>query len=118
MEPCKQFGERLKEYRKAAGLTQWEVHAATGISPATLSRWECGGSKPSAEQLEMLLALYNEKLSKLYPDYVPVMLLPPLKTDGGYEAEAIGTFREELIAFDGHLHELMDAADRLLKTKQ
>ena len=54
----------------------------------------------------------------MYPGYVPVTLLPPLKTDGGYDAEAIGQFREELAAFDGHLHELMEAVDRVLKTKQ
>lgn len=118
MEPCELFGKRLKEYRKAAGLKQKEVTEQTGISRTSLCRWEHGFSKPSAEQLEILLDLYNERLSMLYPDYVPVVLLPPLKTDGGYEAEAIGKFREELTAFDGHLHDLMEAADRLLKTKQ
>ena len=91
MEPCELFGKRLKEYRKAAGLKQKEVSELTGYSRTSLYRWERGVLKPSAEQLEMLLDLYNEKLGRLYPDYGPVMLLPPLKTDGGYEAEAIGT---------------------------
>ena len=118
MEPCDLFGKRLKEYRKAAGMKQKEVSERTGISRTSLCRWEHGTSKPSAEQLEVLLTLYNERLSKLYPGYVPVTLLPPLKTDGGYDAEAIGQFREELAAFDGHLHELMEAVDRVLKTKQ
>ena len=118
MEPCELFGKRLKEYRKAAGLKQKDVTERKGISRTSLCRWEHGFSKPSAEQLEILLDLYNERLSMLYPDYVPVVLLPPLKTDGGYEAEAIGTLREKLTAFDGHLHELLEAIDRLMKTKQ
>ncbi len=118
MEPCNLLGKRLKEYRKAAGMKQKEVSERTGISRTSLCRWEHGFSKPSAEQLEVLINLYNERLSELYPGYVPVTLLPPLKTDGGYDAEAIGKFREELAAFDGHLHELMEAVDRVLKTKQ
>ena len=78
MEPCNLLGKRLKEYRKAAGMKQKEVSERTGISRTSLCRWEHGFSKPSAEQLEVLINLYNERLSKLYPGYVPVTLLPPL----------------------------------------
>jgi transcriptional regulator with XRE-family HTH domain len=107
------FAQRLVEYRKAARLKQKEVYELTGISTSSLCRWEHGVSKPSAEQLEILLALYNERLGLLYPEYVPVTILPPLKTDGAVNREAIGRFREELEAFNGHARNLMDIISEL-----
>lgn len=98
-----QLGRRLKEYRKASQLKQKDVSRVTGITCASLCHWERGVSKPSAEQLEVLVDLYNERLSRLYPHYVPVTLLPPLRIQSTAKAEAIGKFREELESFNGNV---------------
>lgn len=38
------LGEKIAQYRKAAGLTQEELGRAVGISAQAVSRWECGGA--------------------------------------------------------------------------
>jgi transcriptional regulator with XRE-family HTH domain len=107
MKPCEVFAMRLKEYRKAAKLTQKDVSKKTGISCTSLSHWEGSVSKPSAEQLEVLLALYNDRLSELYPEYVPVTILPPLKTCNADKGEAIRKLKQDLEAFNAHAQSLL-----------
>ena len=45
-----EFGERLKQYRKARGLTQQELADLLGVSNKSVSRWE-GGSYPDVATL-------------------------------------------------------------------
>lgn len=40
------FRSRLRKYREAAGLSQWEVYEATGIRPTTIAQYETGRSVP------------------------------------------------------------------------
>lgn len=105
MKKDHQFAQRLVEYRKAAGLTQKEAADLAGISASSLCHWEHGTSKPSTEDLGKLLDVYNQKLSRLYPGYVPVVLLPPLTVSSTKE---IGKFREELKHFDENLHNFIE----------
>lgn len=109
MDRFNQFGKRLVEYRKAAGLKQKEAAKLAGVSAASLCHWERGISKPSVEDYEKLLAVYNARIGGLYPDYVPVVPLPPLKINN---AEEINKFREKLEAFEEYLHHFIEKISR------
>ena len=115
MDQCSQFARRLVDYRKAAELRQKEAADLAGVSVASLCHWERGISKPSVEDLEKLLVVYNARIGELYPDYVPVVPLPPLKTNN---AEEIGKFREKLETFDEHLHNFIEVMCRLERACQ
>jgi transcriptional regulator with XRE-family HTH domain len=45
MDP-KQFGDRLKDLRERAGVTQRELAARAGLGQKTISNWEQGISEP------------------------------------------------------------------------
>ena len=50
------FGELLREYRRAAGLTQEELAEQAGVSPRSISGWESGGAHlPRRDTLAMLV---------------------------------------------------------------
>lgn len=63
------FGLRLKELRKAAGLSQVELAAALEISQNTVSQWETAISSPTVETFPALAkALKLDKVKDLFPD--------------------------------------------------
>ena len=47
----------LRAARVNAGLTQQQVHQATGIARSTLKRWERGDTSPRASELANLCEL-------------------------------------------------------------
>jgi transcriptional regulator with XRE-family HTH domain len=49
----------LKDLREKAGVTQFQVCVALGISIATLCRWEKGGAKIPADVVTPLSRLYK-----------------------------------------------------------
>lgn len=49
----------LKAARVNAGLTQQQVHEATGIARSTLKRWERGDTSPRVSELANLCKLYG-----------------------------------------------------------
>ena len=53
----KEFNERLKELRKASGLTQSDLAEKLNVHLQTVSKWERGLSKPCEVHLERLVAL-------------------------------------------------------------
>ena len=59
------FGERLKELRKAAGLTQTGLADALLLHPQTVSKWERGFSEPDISQLGDLADALGVSLEKL-----------------------------------------------------
>lgn len=115
MEKDSQFAQRLVEYRKAAELKQKEAAELAGISASSLCHWENGVSKPSTEDLEKLLAVYNEKISQIYPGYVPVVVLPPLTISSAIE---LSKFRDVVKAFDGDLHNFIECIAVLCRACQ
>lgn len=59
------LGTRLRAARMAKGLTQAEVHVATGISPSTLSQTENNMRGLKVANLTKLAALYEVSLDDL-----------------------------------------------------
>jgi transcriptional regulator with XRE-family HTH domain len=50
----KQIGQRIKEARKAANLTQADVASEVGVSRQAISAWERGSSIPSVLEMRLL----------------------------------------------------------------
>ena len=59
------FGERLKELRKAAELTQASLAETLGVHLQTVSKWEQGESIPDVRCGKQLAILYNTTLDEL-----------------------------------------------------
>ena len=55
----KLIADRLKQYRVAKGLKGKDVAAKLGVSPKTVSAWECARAQPDADTLLMLCELYD-----------------------------------------------------------
>lgn len=50
------WGQRLRDRREAAGLTQAELAEAVGVGQAAVSRWEAGSTAPSVRLLPAIEA--------------------------------------------------------------
>ena len=48
------FKDRLKELRKAAGLSQAQLSARVGVSQQAVGKWENGKSSPDPDTLTAL----------------------------------------------------------------
>lgn len=48
------LGDRIKDARKAAGLTQKELADKINVGNTTISNWEKGVSRPDADQIQVL----------------------------------------------------------------
>ena len=59
------IGERLKDLRKASGVTQTALADALGVHPQTVSKWERGVSEPDISQLGDLAAALGLSLEAL-----------------------------------------------------
>ena len=57
------LGARIKEKRKAAGLTQRQVADYFGIKPPSVSEWESGSSAPDIAKLQALARLLKTSVS-------------------------------------------------------
>ena len=61
----KHVGERIKELRQKAGLTQAELAEKLGFQPQTVSNWENGTREPDISALAQLSSLFNVSLDYL-----------------------------------------------------
>ena len=55
----KHVGERIKELRQKAGLTQAELAEKLGFQPQTVSNWENGKTFPDVMQIKKIEDLYG-----------------------------------------------------------
>ncbi len=67
------FGNRLRETRLAAGLSQSELEEISGIPKARLSRYENGHVEPSIQTLARLARALNVSEASLLGDHRAVM---------------------------------------------
>jgi DNA-binding transcriptional regulator YiaG len=60
----------FKEARQAAGLSQFQVAAAVGVTPPAVSLWEAGQRRPSGPAKRLLadvLAVDEETIDSWFP---------------------------------------------------
>ena len=78
------IAENLRSLREERGISQMKMAQATGLSHATLARWELGQSEPTASSLVLLADFFNISIDDLL-DYSPSELLqqnqPFIKTE-------------------------------------
>lgn len=71
---------KLKEYRKAAKMTQTELASAVGVTRLTIARYECGTRKPPAEiaeRISEILHIPSERMwDTFYATDTQVLLSP------------------------------------------
>lgn len=60
---------RIKEIRKARGLTQKEIALKIGVKPTTFSRYERGTLYPNALLLKQIADILGVNVNMLYDDY-------------------------------------------------
>ena len=58
------FGDRIRDARKAAGLTQRQLADRLGVSNTSISNWEKGLSRPDADMIQKLCSYLS-----LQPNY-------------------------------------------------
>ncbi|MDP9297694.1 MAG: helix-turn-helix domain-containing protein [Actinomycetota bacterium] len=73
LEDGKHFGNRLREARIAAGLSQSELEELSGIPKARLSRYENGHVEPSIQTLARLARALNVSEASLLGDQRAVL---------------------------------------------
>lgn len=66
----KGFGEKLKELRKAAGLSQAEVSEKTGLDQSSISLWERGERDPNWTAVQKLALALGVNCQELIDDGV------------------------------------------------
>ena len=60
------FSENLRRLRLAKKLTQEQAADSLGVSPQSISRWECGTTLPDVTILPQIAALYCVTIDDLY----------------------------------------------------
>ena len=60
------FCKNLKRFRLAKKLTQEQVAESLGVSPQSISRWECGTTLPDVTALPEIARLYCVTIDDLY----------------------------------------------------
>ena len=56
------LGERIRENRVRAGLSQEQLAELTGVSRQAVGKWEAGQAAPGAEKLQRLADLFGESM--------------------------------------------------------
>lgn len=57
---------RIKEYRKAKGMTQAELAEQMGVARTTVTMWETAGRIPYVTQLFQLARIFGCKIDELF----------------------------------------------------
>jgi transcriptional regulator with XRE-family HTH domain len=65
MEKTEALGERIKELRKAARLTQGELAEKVGVNPHTIKDYEAGRRSPPMKKLDLIAGAVGVSTSDL-----------------------------------------------------
>ncbi|WP_164851154.1 LexA family transcriptional regulator [Larkinella soli] len=69
------FAQKIKEYRKKHGLTQFQLAERLGIKGQSVQQWESGRTYPRGSRLSALADLLELKMSDLFPNQTNSRLL-------------------------------------------
>lgn len=61
----KQFGEKFKSARKAAGLTQQDTAQALGVERSSIAKYESGAAVPGISNLPSICKVLNIPIDEL-----------------------------------------------------
>lgn len=87
------MAENIKTYRNKRGLNQYEFAEKLGISPQAVSKWECGLSCPSVENLCVISEILDVSIDTLIgenSDSEKMMI----GIDGGERKQSLFYFRK------------------------
>ncbi len=62
------FSKNLKRFRVAKNMTQEQAAESLGVSPQTISRWECNTTLPDVTILPKIAAMYGTTIDDLYKE--------------------------------------------------
>lgn len=89
------FGESVRQFRRSKRWNQTVMGEASGVTQATVSRWETGEQYPDGEQILKLISLDSDYFGSLFGDMAitssPDSRLIPVRVIGAVEA---GVFAE------------------------
>ena len=70
------FAIKLRELRKASGMTQEQLAAEFGVSVQAVSKWETAASYPDIELMPRIADLFGVSLDELLRDelHIPVFV--------------------------------------------
>lgn len=76
-------GERLRETRKRAGLTQAELAEKSGVAAISIHQYESGKRRPQLEQLgKIAIALQTTVFEIMGPDWSGIDMTDAFSSDG------------------------------------
>ncbi len=109
------FGSWLRQARKDAGLNQREVAELIGVTPASISQWETGRSKPRTKSEQMLREALggDTKAAAVAPEKKPEKLYPKPKAKQSKKTKKTKATKADNGSTLGFESKLWDAADLL-----
>ena len=65
------FGQKLKDIRKAQGLSQEQLAEKIGVSRQAITKWETGRGLPDMENMMILAEIFKTTLDELVSEAMP-----------------------------------------------
>ena len=94
--PAEDFGHRLKQLRKAKGLTQAQMASQLGVSMPAICAWETGKARPRDARMKALATALGIPMSELFGPDVPEMLEDLLARSREQIARVVGTTPDKI----------------------
>ena len=91
LSPVEAFGVRLKQLRKAKGMTQGQMAAQLGVSMPAICAWETGKARPRDARMKALANALGIPMSELFGPDVPELLDDLLVRSREQIARMVGT---------------------------
>lgn len=113
------IGDRIRDARKAAGLTQRQLAEKIGVSNTSISNWEKGLSRPDPDTIQYLCWALNVEPNFFFMESVPMSSTPVAAKniiriaarDGSYIERVLSD--QQIAALKAVLDQMPDASEDL-----